>query len=154
MWYQHLSQYRFSHGFKDDDMFPWIIIKHHRIEFFIIPIYVYLCWWSQYHWNMSNAIEDVVMLSRQFEMKDLSLTTVCLGLQIEHLSNGILLHRRFYIHTILKWFSTNQAHSIRTPMVVRFVDLLVTHFGQDLLTSQHWDTISLHGCCWCTYVLG
>ena len=38
------------------------------------------------------------MLRCQFEMKDLGLTTFCLGLQIEHLSNGILLHQSSYIH--------------------------------------------------------
>ena len=59
------------------------------------------------------------MLSRHFEMKDPGLTTFCLGLQIEHLSNGILLHQSSDIHKILKWFSMYQAHFIRTLVVVR-----------------------------------
>ena len=55
-------------------------------------------------------------------MKDLGLTTFCLGLQIEYLYNGILLHQSSYIHKILKHFSMDQAHSIRTPMVLRSLD--------------------------------
>jgi hypothetical protein len=33
----------------------------------------------------------------------------------------------------------DQDDSIIELMVVHSLDLLVTHFGQDLLTSQHWD---------------
>ena len=80
------------------------------------------------------------MLSRQFEMKDLDLTIFCLGLQIEHLSNGIHLHQSSDIHKILKWFSMYQAHFIRTSIQQYVLGiLLMTHFGQDLPTSQHWD---------------
>ena len=119
MWYQHLSQYLLSHGFKNDDICPCIFIKHYLKEFVIIAIYVD----DLNIIGTSNAIEDVVaMLRCQFEMKDLGLTTFCLGLQIEHLSNGILLHQSSYIHKILKRFSMDQAHSIRTPMVVRSLD--------------------------------
>ena len=119
MWYQHLSQYLLSHGFKNDDICPCIFIKHYLKEFVIIAIYVD----DLYIIGTSDVIEDVVaMLRCQFEMKDLGLTTFCLGLQIEHLSNGIFLHQSCYIHKILKRFSMDQAHSIRTPMVVRSLD--------------------------------
>ena len=55
-------------------------------------------------------------------MKNLGLDTFWLGLQIKHLSNGILLHQSSYIHKILKQISIDQAHSIRTPMVVHSLD--------------------------------
>ena len=71
------------------DLRMMIFIKHYLREFVIIAIYVD----DLNIIGTSNAIEDVVaMLRCQFEMKDLDLTTFCLGLQIEHLSNGILLH--------------------------------------------------------------
>ena len=71
----------------------------------------------------SNGIEDVVaILSYQFKRKDPGLTTFCLGLQIEHLPHGILPRQSSYIRKILKQFSMDQAHSIRTPMIVRSLD--------------------------------
>ena len=77
MWYQHISQYLLSHGFKSDDICPCIFIKHYLKEFVIIAIYVD----DLNIIGTSNDIEDVVaMLSRQFEMKDLGLTIFCLGL--------------------------------------------------------------------------
>ena len=41
----------------------------------------------------SKEITDMsVSLTKEFEMKDLVQTKFCLGLQIEHLEDGILLH--------------------------------------------------------------
>ena len=37
-----------------------------------------------------------VSLTKEFEMKDLGQTKFCLGLQIEHLEDGILLHQSTY----------------------------------------------------------
>ena len=55
-------------------------------------------------------------------MKDLGRTKFCLGLQIEHFTNGILLHQSTYIEKILKQFYMDKAHSLTTPMVVRSLD--------------------------------
>ena len=84
----------------------------------------------------------------------LCLTTFCLGLQIEHLANGILHHQSSYIHKIFKRFSMDQAHCIRTPMVVRSLDPLGDPFrprssnesalGPSILT---W-LLLVHFCTW------
>ena len=58
MWYQHLSQYLLSHGFKNDDICPCIFIKHHLREFVIIAIYVD----DLNIIGTSNAIDDVVAM--------------------------------------------------------------------------------------------
>ena len=72
MWYQHLSQYLISHGFKNDDICPSMFIKRHLREIVIIAIHVD----DLNNIGTSNVIEDVVvMLSHQFEMKDVGLTT-------------------------------------------------------------------------------
>jgi hypothetical protein len=56
-------------------------------------------------------------------MKDLGKTRFCLGLRIEHLQSGILVHRYAYVQKILERFNMDKAHTIKTPMVVRSLDL-------------------------------
>ena len=41
----------------------------------------------------------------------------CLGLQIEHLPNGILVHQSTYTKKVLKQFYMDKAHPLSTPMV-------------------------------------
>jgi hypothetical protein len=56
-------------------------------------------------------------------MKDLGKTRFCLGLQIEHLQLGILVPQSAYVQKILEKFNMDKAHPIKTPMVVRSLDL-------------------------------
>jgi hypothetical protein len=44
-------------------------------------------------------------LKKEFEMKDLGKTKLCLGLQIEHLNNGIVVHQGAYITKVFKHFN-------------------------------------------------
>ncbi|XP_059306192.1 secreted RxLR effector protein 161-like [Lycium ferocissimum] len=52
-------------------------------------------------------------------MKDLAKTKLCLGLQIEHLTNDIFVHQSAYTAKVLKRFYMDEAHPLSTPMVVR-----------------------------------
>jgi len=56
-------------------------------------------------------------------MKELEKTKFCLGLQIEHFKDGVLLHHATYIEKILKQFYMDKAHPLSTPMVVRSLDV-------------------------------
>ncbi|GJR10144.1 hypothetical protein Tco_0792796 [Tanacetum coccineum] len=56
-------------------------------------------------------------------MKDLGKTKFCLGLQIEHLKDGILVHQEAYIEKLLKIFYMDKSHSLSTPIVVRTLDV-------------------------------
>ena len=62
-------------------------------------------------------------LKNEFEMKELGKTKFCLGLQIEHLSNGILIHQSTYTEKVLKQFLMDKAHPLSTPMVNRSLDV-------------------------------
>ena len=55
--------------------------------------------------------------------EDFDVTKLCLGLQIEHLHNGIFIHQSNYIQKILKRFNMDKAHPLSTPMVVRSLDV-------------------------------
>ena len=56
-------------------------------------------------------------------MKDLGKTKFCLGLQTEHLKDGVLLHQATCTEKILKQFYMDKAHPLSTPMVVRSLDV-------------------------------
>jgi hypothetical protein len=62
-------------------------------------------------------------LKTEFEMKDLGKTKYCLGLQLDHLPNGIFVYQSAYIDKILKKFNMDKAYPIKTPMVVRSLDI-------------------------------
>jgi len=47
---------------------------------------------------------------------------LCLGLELEHKSNGILVHQSAYIDRLLKHIDIDKAHPLSTPMVVRSLD--------------------------------
>jgi hypothetical protein len=47
--------------------------------------------------NIQDIDEARNHLKTEFEMKDLSKTRFCLGLQIEHLHSGILAHQSVYV---------------------------------------------------------
>ncbi|XP_049381128.1 secreted RxLR effector protein 161-like [Solanum stenotomum] len=56
-------------------------------------------------------------------MKDLDKTKFCLGLQIEHLTNGIFIHQSTYTEKVLKRFDMDKSHPLSTSMVVRSLDI-------------------------------
>ena len=62
-------------------------------------------------------------LKKEFEMKDLGKTKFCLGLQIEHFPNGILVHQSTYFKKVLKRFNMDKAHPLSYLMVVRSLDV-------------------------------
>ena len=56
-------------------------------------------------------------------MKDLIKTKICLGLLIEHLSDGIFVHHASYTKKILNLFYLEKAHPLSTLMVVQSLDV-------------------------------
>ena len=71
-----------------------------------------------------KEINDIsVSLTNEFEMKDLGQTKFCLGLQIEHLKNRIMLHQSTYTQKIIKQFNIDCCHPLSTPMVVRSLEV-------------------------------
>ena len=68
-----------------------------------------------------------VSLTKEFEIKDLDKTKFCLGLQIEHLKDGIILHQLTYAQKVLKRLNMNHCHPLSTPMVVWSLDMTKDH---------------------------
>lgn len=119
MWYNRLSQYLLKDGYKNDRICPCVFIKRFGSKFIIIAVYVD-------DLNIIGSLKEIMetsdYLKKEFEMKDLGKTKFCLGLQIEHLKNGIFIHQSAYTEKILKKFYMDKAHPLSTPMVVRSLD--------------------------------
>jgi hypothetical protein len=94
MWYNRLSEYLLQKGYSNNDDCPCIFIKGSSTEFCIILVYVD-------DLNIIGNIQDIDearnYLKMEFEMKYLGKIRFCLGLQIEHLQSGILVHQSVYV---------------------------------------------------------
>ena len=93
MWYNRLSDYLIGKGYINNGLCPYVFIKRTSSGFAIIIVYV----------DDMNLISTLVelrdiatYLKSEFEMKDLGKIRHCLGLEIKHCSNGILVHQSNY----------------------------------------------------------
>ena len=119
MWYQHLSEYLIKERYNNDPIYPCVFIKKSETGFAIVAVYVDDI-------NLIGTPEELSKiaeyLKKEFEVKDLGKTKLCLGLQLEHKENGIIVHQSSYIKRLLKRFNMDKAHPLSTPMVVRSLD--------------------------------
>ena len=120
MWYNRLSNYLTSKGYKNNAICPCVFIKKTTSGYVIIVVYVDD---RNIIGTNKEILEVIDLLKKEFEMKDLGKTKYCLGLQIEHMPNGILVHQSNYTERVLKRFNMNNANSLSTPMVVRSLNI-------------------------------
>ena len=119
MWYQRLNEYLVKEEYVNYPIFPCVFIKKSKIGFTIIAVYVN-------DMNLTGTLEQLSKtakyLKKKFEVKDLGKIKLCLGLELEHISNGILVHQSVYNKRMLRCFNIDKAHSLSTPMVVWSLD--------------------------------
>jgi hypothetical protein len=99
MW---LSEFLISIGFINSDDFPCVFIKNSSKGFCIISIYVDDL---NIIGNEADINEARQYLKTEFEMKDLSQTKFCLGLQLQHFPSGIFLYQSADVQKILEKFN-------------------------------------------------
>jgi hypothetical protein len=94
MWYNRLKEFLLNKSYSNNDDCPYVFIRNSATEFCIISVYVD-------DLNIIGHTKDIDKarnhLKTEFEMKDLGRTKFCLGLQLEHLHMGILVHRSAYV---------------------------------------------------------
>ena len=138
MWYNRLSEYLLKEGYVNNPICPCVFIKKSETGFAIIAVYVD-------DLNLVGTPEELTKtaeyLKKEFEMKDLGKTKFCIGLQIEHFPNGVLVHQSTYIKKILKRFNMDKAHPLSSLMVVRSLDVKNDPFrpcenGEELLGPE------------------
>jgi hypothetical protein len=89
MWYNRLKEFLLNKSYSNNDDCLCVFIRKSATGFCIISVYV----------DDSNIIGHTKDIDEarnhfkvEFEMKDLSRTKIYLGLQLEHLHMGILVH--------------------------------------------------------------
>ena len=119
MWYNRLSEYLIKDGYINNPIYPCVFINKSELGFAILAVYVDDI-------NLFGTPEELIKaatyLKDEFEMKDLGKTKYCLGLQIKHKSNGILIHQSTYVEKVLKQFNMDKAHPLSYQMIVRSLD--------------------------------
>jgi hypothetical protein len=120
MWYNRLSEYLIGLGYVNNELCPCVFIKKSTSGYAIIAVYVDD---MNLIGTSKELIETAEILKKEFEMKDLGKTRYCLGLQIEHRKDGILVHQSNYTQKVLRRFSHHDAKSLPTPMIVRTLDI-------------------------------
>jgi hypothetical protein len=139
MWYNRLKEFLLNKGYSNSDDCPCVFIRKSTTEFCIISVYVD-------DLNIIGHTKDIDEarnhLKTEFEMKDLGRTKFCLGLQLEHLHTGILVHQPAYVQKVLENFNMDKAYSARTPMVVHALKKDKDAFkpkeeGEDVLGQEY-----------------
>jgi hypothetical protein len=75
-------------------------------------------------------------------MKDLGKTKFCLGLQIEHLQMGVLVHQSAYANKVLEKFNMDKAYPLRTFMIIHALEKDTDLFkpkqeGEEVLGAEY-----------------
>lgn len=94
-------------------------MKHIGSEFVIISIYVDDINIFGTHTLTTQITEKLKTI---FEMKDLGKPNFCLGLQINYLPDGILIHQSTYTTKITKQVNMHHARPTSTLMDLRSLD--------------------------------
>jgi len=119
MWFNRLSNFLLKRGYTNNDDYPCVFIKKSTDGFCIISVYVD----DLNIIGTTRDIEEVLAyLKTEFEMKDLGKTKFCLGLQLEHLPEGVFVHQSTYTKRVLEKFNMDKCHPLKTPMVVRSLE--------------------------------
>jgi hypothetical protein len=120
MWYNRLKEFLLNKGYSNSDDCPCVFIRKSSTGFCIISVYVD-------DLNIIGNTQDIDEarnhLKTEFEMKDLGTTKFCLGLQLEHLPTGILVHQSAYVQRMLEKFNMDKAYPSKTPMIVRALEM-------------------------------
>ena len=103
----------------NNELCPRVFIKKSHSGFAIVAVYVDD---MNLIGTLAELEEIAAHLKSKFEMKDLGKTRYCLGLEIEHCSDGILVHQSNYTQKVLRRFNEDKVKPSSTPMVVRTLD--------------------------------
>jgi hypothetical protein len=139
MWYNQLKEFLLKKGYSNNDDCPCVFIHKSSTGLCIISVYVDDLNIISTELDINEAQDHLKM---EFKMKDLGKTKFWLGLQLEHLPTGILIHQSTYVQKILEKFNMDKAYPSKTPMVIRALEKDTGPFwprqeGEEVLGSEY-----------------
>ena len=101
-----------TNGFKINECDKCVYVKNIEHEFSIICLYVDdILIMGSYNEVIKTTKE---MFNNRFDMKDLGVADVILGIKISKTSDGLIVSQSYYIEKILKKFKQNDSSPMKT----------------------------------------
>lgn len=123
-------------GYTNNENCPGVLIRRSQDGFGIISVYVD-------DLNIIGTLKSIKKassyLESEFEMKDLGKTKYCLGLQLEHAPEGILVHQSTYTQKVLERFGFEKAYPSKVPMVGRSLQQDKDPYRPREVGRKFWD---------------
>ena len=115
-WHEKFDCVMMTNGFKINECDKCVYFKNTEYGFVIICLYVddILIMGS----NNEVIKTTKEMFNNEFDMKDLGVADVILGIKISKTSDGLILSQSHYIEKILKKFKQNDISPMKTPVDV------------------------------------
>ena len=113
-WYERLSKFLISSGFKMGKIDTTLFIKLRENDILIVQIYVDDIIFGAT--NVSLCEEFAKSMHSEFEMSMMGELNFFLGLQIKQLKEGTFINQAKYIKDLLKKFNLEEVKAKNTPM--------------------------------------
>ena len=128
-----------TNGFKINECYKCVYVKNTERGFVIICLYVddILIIVAIMKSLVIKTIKE--MFNNKFDMKDLGVADVILGIKISKTSYGLILSQSHYIEKILKKFKQNDSNLMRTPVDVNLH--LYKNNGKSLPQQEYAEAI-------------
>ena len=97
-----------TNGFKINECDKCVYIKDTKNDYVIRCLYV--------DDMLIVGSDDKIMLNSRFDMKDMRLADVILGIKITRISNRLILSQSHYVDKILEKFNKDDSGVARTPL--------------------------------------
>ena len=115
-WHEKFDNAMLSNGFKINECDKCVYVKNTEKEYVIVCLYVDDMLITGSSDDMIKATKK--MLTSKFDMKDIGVADVILGIKITRTSGGLILSQSHYIEKILDKFDKNNDGVAKTPVDV------------------------------------
>ena len=115
-WHEKFDNVMLSHGFKINECDKCVYVKDDEHGYVIVCLYVDDMLIVGSDDKMITSTKN--MLNSRFDMKDMGLADVILGIKIKITSDGLVLSQSHYVDNILGKFDKDKSGIARTPVDV------------------------------------
>ena len=115
-WHEKFDNVMLSHGFKINECDKCVYVKDDEHGYVIVCLYIDDMLIVGSDDKMITSTNN--MLNSRFDMKDMGLADVILGIKIKRTSDGLVLSKSHYVDNILGKFDKEKSGIARTPVNV------------------------------------
>ncbi|CAL8091268.1 unnamed protein product [Prunus armeniaca] len=112
-WHEKFDHTMMTHGFKINECDKCVYIKTHKNACVIVCLYVDDMLIIGTNKDIINSTKK--MLNSSFDMKDLGLADLILGIRVKRNSDGYILTQSHYVETVLRKFGHFGSNHVVTP---------------------------------------